>query len=96
MTPRELAIHAAGVTWREEREDWRIARIVAAIYDTNRNPKKRRKPYTAKDFMPKPKKPTKARSAEEQKAILDEFVRKTKGWSNRHPKRKQPTDSPNG
>ncbi len=84
MTPREVAIHAQAAIWREEREDWRVARIVAAIYDQNRNPKKRKQPYTAKDFMPKPKAAPGARTPEAQKMLLDGLVHKTRGWTSRH------------
>lgn len=77
MTQREIAIHARGFIWRQELEDWRYARIVAAVYDQNRNPKKRKKPFTAQDFMPK-KKSAGAKTPEAQKFILDALVERTK------------------
>lgn len=75
MTQREIALHVRGFHWRMELEDWRTSRIVAAVYDVQRNPKKRRKPITARDFMPK--KPG-ARTAQAQKSILDALVHRTR------------------
>ena len=77
MTLREIAIHTRGFMWRQELEDWRYARIVAAVYDVNRNPKKRKKPFTAQDFMPK-QKASGAKTPEAQKAILDALVHRTR------------------
>lgn len=36
----------------QERADWRAAMLAALLAEINRNKKKRRKPYTAQDFMP--------------------------------------------
>lgn len=36
-----------------ERDDWNAASTVAAIFEVNRNTKKRQKPFTAKEFVPK-------------------------------------------
>lgn len=42
---------------RKEKDDWRkVATIMAAIYEVNRNPKKRPRPFTADDFLPREKK----------------------------------------
>ena len=35
----------------ERRADWRAAQIVAMLAELNRDPEKRRKPWTAADFM---------------------------------------------
>ena len=77
MTPREIVFAQRGFQWRQEQEQWRIASIVAAIYDVQRNPKKRRKPITAKDFMPR-ERTHGATTAESQKAILDGLVARTR------------------
>lgn len=82
MTPREMTFAQRGYLWRQEQEQWRIASIVAAIYDVQRNPKKRRKPITAADFMPKQKAPG-AKTPEAQKALLDGLVARTKHLSPR-------------
>ena len=38
-----------------ERDNYNIALIMAAIYNTVRNPKKQKKPFEPKDFLPQPK-----------------------------------------
>jgi hypothetical protein len=38
--------------WGEWRADLRIAQLCAIIANVNRDPKKRKKPYTADEFMP--------------------------------------------
>lgn len=79
MTPREIIFAQRGFEWREEREEWRMASMIAAIYDVNRNPKKRRKPITARDILGKKPETPKARTPEAQKAILDALVERTSG-----------------
>lgn len=37
----------------ERKKDYRVAMVCAAIYEQNRNPKKRAEPYSPSDFMPK-------------------------------------------
>jgi len=41
--------------FEQERLDYRAALICSVIAEVNRNRKKRKKPYTPKDFMPKEK-----------------------------------------
>ena len=41
---------------RQEREDYHAALVASVIAEANRNPKKRHKPYTPVDFMPKKQK----------------------------------------
>lgn len=63
----------------EERADLRSANICQILAETNRNPKKRTKPFTTKDFMPdflsdEDEKPV--QSADEMKKILGSLVKK--------------------
>jgi hypothetical protein len=37
----------------DEAEDWRMAQLLALIANVNRDPKKRRRPFTPEEFMPK-------------------------------------------
>ena len=39
-----------------ERDSYNVAIIISAIYNTVRNEKKRKKPYTPEDFLPKKQK----------------------------------------
>lgn len=58
MTPRQF--HALSKRYRDQQEAevYSVSRVVAAIYDVNRDPKKRKKPITAEDFIRvKPKTP---------------------------------------
>jgi len=41
--------------WGEERADLRSGIVASVIANVNRDPKKRRKPYSPEDFMPKPR-----------------------------------------
>lgn len=51
LTLNEFVLQIEGYAWREEQAQWRNAALIAAIYDVNRNRKKRRKPITAEDIM---------------------------------------------
>ena len=55
MTPYEISVTIKGQSNKEKRElknnNVRAGVIAAAIYEVNRNPKKRRKPYTWKDIF---------------------------------------------
>jgi hypothetical protein len=61
--------------WGEERADLRSGMIAAVIAETNRDKKKRRKPYTPQEFMPQfDRPPPKPQTPEEQAAILRMWV----------------------
>jgi len=62
--------------WGCEVEDWRAAMIAATVANGYRDPKRRRKPYEPKDFMPQ-RGPlvVKEQTVEEQEAILRMFER---------------------
>jgi hypothetical protein len=61
--------------WGEERADLRSGMIAAVIAETNRDKKKRRKPYAPKEFMPQfDRPPPKPQTPEEQAAILRMWV----------------------
>ena len=55
MTPHEISKYVIGTvnkeTQREKTDNIRAGMIVAAIYEVNRNPKKRKKPYTWRDII---------------------------------------------
>src|SRR5215831_18131996 len=56
LTDRALSLWLAYVrrVRNDERNaDARAAAIIAAIFETNRNPKRRSQAYTARDFIPK-------------------------------------------
>lgn len=56
ISSRELAEWAAYFKlepFGEERADVRAALVAATVANTARNPKKRRRPFTAQDFMPR-------------------------------------------
>src|SRR5690606_27802860 len=80
MSSRELSEWMAFFSlepWGTEVEDWRAAMIAATVANGYRDPKRRRKPYEPKDFMPRyePPKKTEPQSWEEQFAILKMFER---------------------
>ena len=55
----------------EERQEYRAAFIVAAIYNTVRDSKKQQQPYKAEDFMPKKRtKKKEAQSPDQQVDML--------------------------
>lgn len=78
MTPAEWSYAIAGYQWREERAEWRMASIIAAIYDQHRDRKKRRKPITADDILGR-KRTRGARSPEEQLVVLTSLTRRMGG-----------------
>lgn len=55
MTPLEITLSMKGYIAKEKREsrqdNIRAGIIAAAIYEVNRNPKKRHKPYTWRDII---------------------------------------------
>lgn len=58
----------------EERADWRAALIACLIANTHRNPKKRRRPYEPKDFMPRFDAPTEPQNWQTQLQIAEIFT----------------------
>jgi len=79
MSSRELSEWMAFFSlepWGTEVEDWRAAMIAATVANGYRDPKRRRKPYEPKDFMPQ-RGPlvVKEQTVEEQEAILRMFER---------------------
>lgn len=58
LTPDEISKLVTGITRKTKQEEqnmnMRVGTIVAAIYNVNRNPKKRHKPYTWKDIFGDP------------------------------------------
>jgi hypothetical protein len=49
--------------------------IVAAIYNVNRDPEKRKEPFTALDFMPDaPREPEKQQTVDEMIAVLESVM----------------------
>ncbi len=53
----EWAAFFALEPWGAEVEDWRAGMVAATVANANRDEKKRRKPYTPRDFMPQRIKP---------------------------------------
>lgn len=53
MTPREFGLVFAGFMDRIKQGDRWVGRICALMANMNRDPKKRPKPYTEDEFMPK-------------------------------------------
>ena len=69
--------------WGEERADLRAGMIAAVIAETNRDKKKRHKPYTPADFMPDfDKPPPQPQTPEDQAAILKMWVKALGGEDN--------------
>ena len=63
--------------WGAEVEDWRAGLIASTIANANRDPKKTRKPFAPKDFMPQYDQPKQVeeQSWEEQAKILEMWFR---------------------
>lgn len=78
MTPVEFGHAVNGFGWRQEQETWRMATIVAAIYDQHRDRKKRRKPITAEDILGR-KRTRGARTPEEQLATFRRITERMGG-----------------
>jgi hypothetical protein len=51
LTPREFGDMVEGYVAAERRRDYRAAVVVSAIYNTVRDPRKRRRPFTPEDFL---------------------------------------------
>ena len=79
MSSRELSEWMAFFSlepWGTEVEDWRAAMIAATVANGYRDPKRRRKPYEPKDFMPRYEVPeAKEQTVEEQTHILKMWAR---------------------
>ncbi len=78
MSSRELSEWMAFFTlepWGCEVEDARAALIAATIANANRDPKKRRKPYSVSDFMPRYTTEPAEEPWEEQVAMLEQWQR---------------------
>ena len=56
MTARDFMRLVKRFEAKVERDSYNVAIIISAIYNTVRNEKKRKKPYTPEDFLPKKKK----------------------------------------
>jgi hypothetical protein len=50
--------------WGTEVEDWRAGMVASIIANTNRDPKKQKKPFQPRDFMPR-REPARAQDAGE-------------------------------
>ncbi len=76
---RELTEWAAYFSlepWGTEVDDWRAGMVASTIANVNRDPKKRRKPYEPKDFIPhRLALPAKEQSAEEQARVMRMWAR---------------------
>lgn len=70
LTPAEFALQVAGFAWRQEQEQYRMANIVAAIYNVNRDPKRRRRPITAEDLIGRKRRAPGAQTPEAQLKAL--------------------------
>lgn len=79
MSSRELSEWMAFFSlepWGCEVEDWRFGMLASVFANTNRDPKKRRKPYEPKDFIPqRDQPPKKEQTWEEQARILEMWAR---------------------
>ena len=51
MTFAEMNLIISGFNERERRDNYRAAMVVAAIYNVNRDTKKRKKPYSAAEVL---------------------------------------------
>ena len=51
LTFAEMRLIAEGYNERERNKNYRAAMIVAAIYNVNRDPKKRKKAYTPEEIL---------------------------------------------
>lgn len=76
---RELTEWAAYFSlepWGTEVADWRAGMVASTIANVNRDPKKRRKPYEPKDFIPQRLAPPKEeQSPEEQARVMQMWSR---------------------
>lgn len=58
LTLRKFDLLVNRLNEHERQNDRRFAMITAAIYNVNRDPKKRRKPFTPDDFLKSDEKPS--------------------------------------
>ena len=79
VSSRELAEWMAFFSlepWGCETEDWRFGMLASVIANANRDPKRRRRPYEPKDFMPQRRtQPAESQTSEEQAQILEAWMR---------------------
>ncbi|MEW6048249.1 MAG: hypothetical protein AB1609_17530 [Bacillota bacterium] len=79
MSSRELSEWMAYFQlepWGTEVEDWRAGLVAATIANANRDPKRRRRPYEPRDFMPRRDGPAvEEQTWEEQARILEMWAR---------------------
>lgn len=62
--------------WGTEVEDWRAGLVASTIANANRDPKRQKKPYQPKDFMPQRVPPKEEeQSWEDQAKILEMWAR---------------------
>lgn len=67
--------------WGAEVDDWRAGLVAATVANTNRDPKKQRKPFLPKDFMPQRRQdPASPQSPEEQVGVMQSWARV---WGNK-------------
>lgn len=86
LTPVELHVMIAGEVEKRKQEDKakniRAGIIAAAIYEVNRNPKKRKKPYTWEDFFPEKPQPKPKQTPEQIKSICKSICKTLGGKIN--------------
>jgi len=67
----EWQIYFGMEPWGTEVDDWRAGMVASTIANVNRDPKKQKKPFEPKDFMPeRVKEPAPEQSPEEQQRVL--------------------------
>jgi len=76
MTPAELGYMVEGWKKQQEIHDRRTAQICCALYEINRNKKKKPTPYKITDFMPGGSGKQPEQTAEQQAAFLKSKFRK--------------------
>lgn len=79
----EWMAYASIEPFGEERADLRMAIVAALIANANRDPDKRREPFTPADFMPhfeaeQPAEPERKQTWQQQKAIMQAFTARFK------------------
>ena len=60
--------------WGTETEDWRAGMIASTIANVNRDPKKQKKPFEPKDFVPR-RVPIEEQAPEQQAEIMRLWAR---------------------
>ncbi|MER3438632.1 MAG: hypothetical protein C4346_14170 [Chloroflexota bacterium] len=75
ISSRELTEWMAFFTlepWGTEVEDWRFGMVASVIANVNRDPKRRRRPFEPREFMPeRRRKKQETQTPEEQARILE-------------------------